>query len=140
MKSPFVSFSRFVRTPLSIATVGLCTVWGCRHVPGSRHSRDEVRECESVTATEIDDARGSVAYEESILANPISPDATEPPLVSLPEADSTPSTPPMKTEVATPMLEVESQPQPATKPAEEPMPVAEAPQVEKTIEPDDEPT
>lgn len=140
MKSPFVRFSRFVRTPLSIATVGLCTVWGCRQVPGSRHSCDEHRECDSVAATEFGDARGHVEYEEKILANPISPDATEPPLVSLSEADSAPLTAPMKTEVATPMPEVDSEPQPATKPAEEPMPVAEAPQVEKTIEPDDEPT
>ncbi|TXT38311.1 MAG: hypothetical protein FD138_425 [Planctomycetota bacterium] len=128
MKSPFVRFSRFVRTPLSIATVGLCTLWGCRHVPGSRHSRDELRECESAVVSNLDDARGRADYEESTLADPISPDASEPPLVSLSEADSTPLVPPMKPEVASPS-------EPATEPADEPMP--EAPQVEKSFEPGD---
>ena len=118
MKSPFVRFSRFVRTPVSIATVGLCTLWGCRHVPGSRHSRDELRECEQAVVSNRDNVRGRVDYEEPVLANPISPDATERPLVSLSEADSSPLAPSITPDAAQPMPEAASQPTPVMKSAD----------------------
>ena len=35
MKSPFVRFNQFVRSTLSLTTLGLCSLGGCRHLPTS---------------------------------------------------------------------------------------------------------
>ncbi len=135
MKSPFVRFSRFVRTPLSIATIGLCLLSGCRHVPGSRHACEDRQECEPSVAND-GETRGPIGYEESSLNSPISPDATEPPLVSLSEEDSTPLVPRENPETAKSEPEVASQPTAPAVTSEEPTPAAETPVVEKTVEPE----
>jgi hypothetical protein len=40
MKSPFVRFCRLVRSPLTLATVSLFTICGCRHLPMSQRDCD----------------------------------------------------------------------------------------------------
>ncbi len=126
MKSPFVRFSRCVRTPLSIAMIGLCTLWGCRHVPGSRHACEDRPKCAPAVASD-DETRGSIDYEEPSLAAPISPDVSEPPLVSLSEGDTFPLVPRERPEATSPP----SEPALASK---EPTPAAESPVVEKSVE------
>lgn len=133
MKSPFVRFSRFVRTPLSIATIGLGLVAGCRHVPGSRHACDDRQVCEP-SGSNTEGARRVIEYEESNLAEPISPDASVPPLVSLSEEDSTPLVPRETPETASPEPVVTSRPALPTVTVEEPTPAAEPPVVEKSLE------
>ena len=132
MKSPFVRFSRFVRSPLSIATVGLCTLWGCRQMPGSRHSRDDHQE--SVSSVDSNDAatRRFFEYEEPNFANPINPDASERPLVSLSESDTSQLVPPEIPEAIS--SESASAPEVATVTTAEPMPLAESPEFETPIE------
>ncbi len=129
MKFPFVHFSRCVRTPLSIATIGLCTLWGCRHVPGSRHACEDRLESAPAVASD-EEIRGSVDYEEPSLAHPISPDASEPPLVSLSEGDTFPLVPRESPEAISPSSE-------PILTSEEPTPVAELPVVEKSVEPEE---
>ena len=136
MKSPFVRFTRFIRTPLLIATVGLCTLWGCRHVPGLRHSRDELQECESDVASDRDETRHLFGYEEPSLANPISPDASEAPLVSLSDGDVLQLAPREMPEAVPPKTEVTNQPAPESVTADEPMPVAQSPIVENRTDRD----
>lgn len=82
MRFPFVRFSQIVRTPLSIATVGLCVIQGCQHVPGSR---GEFQESAPAAVNDFNNGRAPAVYEESSLANPINSDASERPLVSLSE-------------------------------------------------------
>lgn len=76
MKSPFVRFSRCVRSPLSLATVGLCTLWGCRHLPNSRHTTEYMQPAYAPNAPVV----GS--YEEPAVAD------NAPPIVSLSEGDT----------------------------------------------------
>lgn len=136
MKSPFVRFSRFVRSPLSIATIGLCLLSGCRHVPGSRRASDEHQEFAPAVASD-DETHGSIGYEESNLASPISPDATEPPLVSLSEGDTFELAPSEKPEAVSPVPEVASPASPPVATVNETIPTAEPPVVEKTVESED---
>ena len=127
MKSPFVRFHRFIRCSLPIATVGLCLLSSCRHVPGSRHaSEDRLDGTSSVTSGE--EIRGVPGYEESSLAEPISPDASERPLVALSESegDAFRLVPPVSPDLIRPMPEVVSPPAPPLAVAvKEPTPVAE---------------
>ena len=76
MKSPFVRFSRCVRSPLSLATLGLCTLWGCRHLPSSRHTTEYTQPAYAPSAPVV----GS--YEEPAVADSASP------IVSLSEGDT----------------------------------------------------
>lgn len=117
MKSPFVRFSRFVRTSLTVATVGVCLSSGCRHVESWRRDADDIHEH---SATEAEEPILAVpAYEESSLTNPINPDATEPPLVSLSEGDAFDLVPKMPPEVAAPAPAVAQQDEvPAANPPE----------------------
>ncbi len=132
MKSPFVRFSRFVRTALPIATIGLCLLPSCRHVPGSRRAIDEPLECAPAVASD-EPTREVPSYEER---SPISPDATDRPLVSLSDGDTFPLAPREKTEAASPEPEVASRPAPPILTADEPIPAAETPVVEKPVEPE----
>lgn len=135
MKSPFVRFSRFVRSALPIATIGLCLLPSCRHVPGSRHACEERQEYEPFVANDHE-TRGPIPYEESSLTGPISPDATEPPLVSLSEEDSSALVPREIPEAARSEPLVTSQPTPPAVTVEEPIPATESTVVEKTVEPE----
>lgn len=132
MKSPFVRFSRFVRTGLSFATIGLCLLPGCRHVHGWRRACDDHQECAPTVATDSE-PRGSSSYEELSLDSPISPDASEPPLVSLSEGDAFELVPRERPEPAKPEPVVESEPAPPKTSAEEPTSVVEAPVVQKPM-------
>ena len=82
MKSPFVRFSRFVRSPLSMATLGLCTLWGCRHLPTSRHTTEYMPSAYAPS----DPVVGS--QEESAVANNTDSSAGTPAIVSLSEGDT----------------------------------------------------
>lgn len=128
MKSPFVRFSRFVRRSLPMATVGLCLLSSCRHVPGLRHASEDRLEG-TPTVSSDDDIRGVPGYEESSLAEPISPDATDRPLVSLSESagDAFRLVPPDSPDVTLPKPEVASPPvpPPPAVASNEPTPAAE---------------
>ena len=63
MKSPFVRFSRCVRSPLSLATLGLCTLWGCRHLPNSRHATEYIQPAYAPSAPVVG------GYEEPAVAD-----------------------------------------------------------------------
>lgn len=132
MKSPFVRFSRFVRSGLPIVTIGLCLLSGCRHVPGSRHACEDRQEC-APAAVGDGETRRSSGYEESSLSNPISPDASEPPLVSLSESDVFELVPREKPEPARPKPDVASQPASPKVTVEEPVPVVETPVAQKPV-------
>ena len=82
MKSPFVRFSRCVRSPLSLATLGLCTLWGCRHLPNSRHMTEYAQPAYAPS----DPVVGS--YEESAVADNTAPNAGSLPIVSLSEGET----------------------------------------------------
>ena len=133
MKSPFVRFHRFVRSSLPIATLGLCLLSSCRHVPGSRHATHEQldRSPSVMSDEEIPRVPG---YEEPSLAQPINPDASEPPLVSLSEEDVFRLAPPMKPEVVRSEPEITTPPEPAPVTEKEPTPAAESPVVESTTD------
>lgn len=81
MKSPFVRFSRFVRSPLSLATIGLGALWGCRQLPSSRQTTEYAQPTYAPSVPLV----GS--YEESTLAGDTASSAAEPPIVSLSEGD-----------------------------------------------------
>lgn len=138
MKSPFVRFSRFVRSGLSIATVSLCALSGC-HVPGSRRACEDRSEGAPAVAGDEAATRGSIDYEESRLAPPISPDASEPPLVSLSEEDVFLLVPREKPEATSPQPELADPSAPPAVIAKESAPAAESPVVQKTPEKTDEP-
>lgn len=127
MNFPFVRFSRFVRRSLPIATVGLCLLSSCRHVPGLRRaSEDRLEGTPSISSD--DDIRRVPGYEESSLAEPISPDATDRPLVSLSESagDVFRLVPPVSPDGTLPKPEVASPPAPPPVVAvNEPTPAAE---------------
>ena len=97
MSSPFVRFSRFVRSPLSLATIGLGTLWGCRQLPSSHRTIEYAQPTYAPSAPLV----GS--YEESALASDAGASATQSPIVSLSEGDvsvplpSEPVEPPMPT-------------------------------------------
>lgn len=84
MKSPFVRFSQFVRSPLTMVTLGLCTAWGCRHLPGTHRLEHRVESTESVAA-DRDIAEESRGYEEPLppTAAIIDPRCAEPPVVKI---------------------------------------------------------
>ena len=69
MKSPFIRFSHFVRSPLAIATLGLTTVWGCRHVPGTHRLGHRVQSTHRV-ADNYDFADDGIGYEEPLPPSP----------------------------------------------------------------------
>lgn len=106
MKSPFVRFSRFVRTGLSIAAVSISVFAGCRHVPGLRRASEDRCEDAPVVSADQDLPQGSIAYEESNLDAPITPEASESPLVSLSEGDAFQLVPREKPETTSPQPEV----------------------------------
>lgn len=123
MKSPFVRFSRFVRSPLSLATLGLCTLWGCRHLPNSRHTTEYMPSAYAPSDPVVG------GYEESAVANNTDPSAETPPIVSLSEGDTYLPIPNPTIAPEQPVAKVE-QPQP------EPMEtaVAETPNRERPTE------
>ncbi|MBC7821567.1 MAG: SMP-30/gluconolactonase/LRE family protein [Planctomycetaceae bacterium] len=81
MKSPFVRFSRCVRSPLSLATIGLCTLWGCRHLPSSRHTTEYTQPAYAPSAPVAG------VYEEPAVAGDTGSSVVQPPIVSLSEGD-----------------------------------------------------
>ena len=84
MKSPFIRFSHFVRSPLAIATLGLTTVWGCRHVPGTHRLGHHVQSTHRV-ADNYDYADDGSGYEEPLppTADIIDQRCSEPPAVKI---------------------------------------------------------
>ena len=86
MKSPFVRFSQFVRTPLTIATLGLCSAWGCRHLPGTHRLSDRDEIVESF-ADDRELAEETGGYEEPLPPTSaiIDPRCTESPIVNIDE-------------------------------------------------------
>lgn len=150
MKSPFVRFSRCVRSPLSLATVGLCTLWGCRHLPNSRHTTEYMQPAYAPSAPVVGN------YEEPAVAD------NAPPIVSLSEGDTylplrndpvapaqpvakaeEPQAEPMETAVAeTPKKELPTEVLPLVEPVVTPkleVPPEPAPTKELDLDFDDEP-
>lgn len=84
MKSPFVRFSQFIRSPLSVATIGLCAVWGCRHLPTPQYTTEYTQPADMSVAPS---APGVSGYEEPAIADNADPNADTPPIVSLSEGD-----------------------------------------------------
>lgn len=84
MKSPFVRFSRCIRSPLSLVTVGLCTLWGCRQLPSPYHSTEYAQHADAPLAPS---APVVGAYEEPSVANNSDLSGGTPPIVSLSEGD-----------------------------------------------------
>ena len=152
MKSPFVRFSRCVRSPLSVATLGLCTLWGCRHLPSSRTSI----ECpqSAYAPFEAPSVPVAGAYEEPATVSAIAPNGVEPPIVSLSEGDvfvplpnepAAPSQPVAKVDESTApttpdeVLEVEADPQQPPATPKLGVPPEPAPKKELELEIDSEP-
>ena len=90
MKSPFIRFSHFVRSPLAIATLGLTTAWGCRHVPGTHRLGHRVQSTHRV-ADKYDYAEDGTSYEEPLppTAGIIDQRCAEPPAVKIGDGEVT---------------------------------------------------
>ena len=82
MKSLFIRFHRCARSPLSLATVGLGTLWGCQHLPNSRHTTEHAPPVYAPSVPVV----GS--YEEPSVANSTDNSANLPPIVSLSEGET----------------------------------------------------
>lgn len=88
MKSPFIRFSHFVRSPLAIASIGLTTLWGCRHVPGTHRLGHRVQSTHRI-ADHDDYAEDGGSYEEPLppTADIIDQRCSEPPAVKIGDGD-----------------------------------------------------
>lgn len=115
MKSLFLRFRRCARSPLSLATVGLGTLWGCQHLPNSRLMTEHAPSAYAPSAPIVG------GYEEPSVATRPDSSANLPPIVSLSEGETFLPLPnePVVPEPAQPLANVET-------------PKSESPEVEVT--------
>ncbi len=138
MKSPFVQFSRLVRSPLTLATVSLCTIWGCRQLPTSQRDchREDVAVVSLPSASNEPLPRVNAEYVDPPVPpteEVAEPKAVKLPIRTLPDVDVFLPEP-------LPKVPVSSQRHPATPPSSAIEPLPEFVEDEPTTAPPEKPS